>query len=882
MGYIIEKALKPILLAKDENIIVGQIDNIPGNNNDVLKKASATLLLPKATAINGISLYFENFNDTGINKIILYLNAGHLVYDELSLFGINAGIDTSILYSINNLLCDAYLLEHYDIAIKLNHSTNEVEISIMAKMLGSKWLLNFRDYTTQSNIIGSHEINIDETPTSSYLNLQLSSKDIAFDTEVANTSFVSINAMQQHILAKLKVFLDSDYQYIVNLQDIKKALQPHVLHYLGNIGAKMPYKYDAHALISVLQKYAIENFVLSNVDFTKSPYAQIPEDTDWLIDIPPLPIGTLSPIRSSFLLQNSQRTWLYVIYDDADANITSTLFDSLALGIRVIRIKYDANASILRTRIVSALADFSTEIGVPVWDWGTGVMMAGMPAGIGFGYWNMNANINTPNPALFQFKHFIENLVWSPIVKKMYWLNMSKYYKNQWDGNGSYLTVNDLDFTGMENKQMQVKLKYENNNAFDLQIRVAIKIDGWFLGTSQWYSMPANTTGDIVHTRLMPAGFSPSNLPFSAGIGQIELIPNDPAPGNLHNAADLTFSIDDILVEEVNLGLNDCYDAYLGGVPYFEQPKTDTTQIFGENNKKILSNRPLTTTYNALLYLSDIIYDKTKHESFATIEKTYFFGDGSSTVVTVPMNQFVQQNTSTYFLMEDATYWMAEFEQCPYKITIQYKNLDRGDAGYNGTIPPATTTTAISSEIYTILIDHKPKHTNNYFRFFNALGGNDLAWLHGKLEVSNKIELEPYEQVMRGKGDYWRDFGVGADNISLQEKYKISTGWRTKTEIEWLKELLSSELIHWYTESQLLQTIRNRYNTTTIVEDYYIVVIDSDSVALHDGEHGLQQMEFEFRLAVNGMVPHKHLGNAYSKMPLVLQDANDNLKYKTI
>lgn len=287
---------------------------------------------------------------------------------------------------------------------------------------------------------------------------------------------------------------------------------------------------------------------IENIDFSTTPYPVIPTGTDWLIDIPPVPIGTLSPIRSSFLLQNSQRTRIYVIYDDADANPTTTLFDSLTLGVRVVRIKYDGNSTTMRNRISLALGGFLVEIGKNIFDainTGTSVKIANMPAGIGFGYWNMNANINTPNPALFQFKHFIDNLVWSPISKKMYWFNEPRYWGDFLNGNTASLYTNDIDLTGLENKVAKVTFDYENRNAFDLRVRVAIKDNGFFLPTATFYDMPANTSGTITHEVILPS--NQGGNPFDAN-GQIEMLFDDNSQFLLRNN-DLTFDIDNIKLE---------------------------------------------------------------------------------------------------------------------------------------------------------------------------------------------------------------------------------------------------------------------------------------------------------------------------------------------
>ncbi|QQR96933.1 MAG: hypothetical protein IPK18_08430 [Sphingobacteriales bacterium] len=156
--------------------------------------------------------------------------------------------------------------------------------------------------------------------------------------------------------------------------------------------------------------------------FENSPYNIIPEGTDWEIDVPPLPIGTLSPIRSSFLLQNNIITRLFVIYDDAVTSPYSSLFADLVFGVRVTRIKYSSNGNTMRNNIVGALTNFCTEISRTATNTGTGVKIENMPAGVGFGFWNMNANINTPNPADYEAKFFTDNLIWSPIAKKMLWL----------------------------------------------------------------------------------------------------------------------------------------------------------------------------------------------------------------------------------------------------------------------------------------------------------------------------------------------------------------------------------------------------------------------------------------------------------------------------
>ena len=290
---------------------------------------------------------------------------------------------------------------------------------------------------------------------------------------------------------------------------------------------------------------------IENIDFSTTPYPVIPTGTDWLIDIPPVPIGTLSPVRSSFLLQNSQRTRLFVITNETSVPLFPgylIVFDDLSLGIRVIKIRYSGNSNTMRNRIrntLNATIGFCVETGTTAVNTGTGVRIANMPAGIGFGYWNMNANINTPNPALFQFKHFIDNLVWSPISKKMYWFNEPRYWGDFLNGNTASLYTNDIDLTGLENKVAKVTFDYENRNAFDLRVRVAIKDNGFFLGSATFYDMPANTSGTITHEVILPS--NQGGNPFDAN-GQIEMLFDDNSQFLLRNN-DLTFDIDNIKLE---------------------------------------------------------------------------------------------------------------------------------------------------------------------------------------------------------------------------------------------------------------------------------------------------------------------------------------------
>ncbi len=203
MGYIIKKSPQPIILAKNENIIVGEIDNIEGNNLVDLQKAFCKILLPKATAIDGIAVLFANYNDTGIAETKKYVNIATIVYDQIDLFGLNASVHSSIIAAINNLMKDSYVNEHYDFNLVLNHNTDEVEITLTAKLLGEQWHLSFSNYTTNA-MIGTTATEIDDMPETSFVALQIMSKEMDFGTAAAAPNYISNKTIKNTILAKLR------------------------------------------------------------------------------------------------------------------------------------------------------------------------------------------------------------------------------------------------------------------------------------------------------------------------------------------------------------------------------------------------------------------------------------------------------------------------------------------------------------------------------------------------------------------------------------------------------------------------------------------------------------------------------------------------------
>lgn len=149
-------------------------------------------------------------------------------------------------------------------------------------------------------------------------------------------------------------------------------------------------------------------------------------------------------------------------------------------------------------------------------------------------------------------------------------------------------------------------------------------------------------------------------------------------------------------------------------------------------------------------------------------------------------------------------------------------------------------------------IDHHPYRWNNFFFFFNALGGTDLAWLTGKLEISKDPEFIEYQNEFTAVPEN--------DSTSRQrelksagQKFRIYSGLKTKAEILWLQELLDSEMIHWYTDKQYRQWYY--IQSTDEVPDpmlqpqFQPIKILKESYNILDEIDNMQSFSFEFIIA---------------------------------
>lgn len=302
-----------------------------------------------------------------------------------------------------------------------------------------------------------------------------------------------------------------------------------------------------------------KNKTVEAFSFAKPPYIPIPEGTDFILDIPPLPIGTLTPNKSTLIFATKTSTKIFVFSDDSNPDIVSTLFSKSDINgfedLAVIRIKWSNDDSTMRSRILSAFNDFhhgvffealADDLNRIAVDISTGIKIPGITESVGIAYDNINGSINQPPiPPSEEMKHFIYNLVW--MNEKLYWFNFHRYYGNYWEGNSAFFSINNIDLTGKELLNFDFKLDYSNENAFDVRLLIDIKDNGNKLHDTFTYTITANTSGTINPQFILPASYGVSNLPFDTK-GQITISIDDNSTENLRNV-DLKFFIHNLVYE---------------------------------------------------------------------------------------------------------------------------------------------------------------------------------------------------------------------------------------------------------------------------------------------------------------------------------------------
>ena len=79
-----------------------------------------------------------------------------------------------------------------------------------------------------------------------------------------------------------------------------------------------------------------------------------------------------------------------------------------------------------------------------------------------------------------------------------------------------------------------------------------------------------------------------------------------------------------------------------------------------------------------------------------------------------------------------------------------------------------------------------------FFIFFNQLGGTDIAWLTGAIEIEVDGQFYELNKVLTGQVSFDSTTKEKISNEVFQT-FRINTGWKTKSEIQWLAEIINSD-----------------------------------------------------------------------------------------
>lgn len=300
-------------------------------------------------------------------------------------------------------------------------------------------------------------------------------------------------------------------------------------------------------------------------DFSQSPYIPIPKGSDFILDIPPLPTGTISPNKSTLIFSNGTLTQIYVVSDDVIPSTHSILFsyggdptpgNPVPPLISVIRVKYNSSENQMRENLKDAfnyhvpLTLEKVALGLilnsaSAINTGTTVKLVGVNNSTAFvAYDNIDGSVNQPpKPLSGTTKNYIYNMIW--MQNKLYWFNFHRYYGNDWEGKTANFTINNINLIGREGAVLTVKFKYNNSNAYNVRLKIDIKDDGYKLAPTETVFLNANTESEIIHQVILPPHYGNSNTPFDLK-GQLVFWFDDIDNHLWEN--DLTFWIDDVEV----------------------------------------------------------------------------------------------------------------------------------------------------------------------------------------------------------------------------------------------------------------------------------------------------------------------------------------------
>ena len=185
---------------------------------------------------------------------------------------------------------------------------------------------------------------------------------------------------------------------------------------------------------------------------------------------------------------------------------------------------------------------------------------------------------------------------------------------------------------------------------------------------------------------------------------------------------------------------------------------------------------------------------------------------------------------------------LMDADECSVKMWVVHTNDTEFDATADNEIE--------------VTIDLKKYRNNNYFLFTNAYGATDTAWLSGELEHQVEIENTRIEFHPVIDADFQQS-QFGMYNKKGTQKFKISSGFKTIQEIQWLMELVFSEKVYWapYNTWRTLIDIANNVYTFEGKDGPIPIIIDKQSVSFHKSNNTVNSFSFEFEIAADTFTP---------------------------
>ena len=227
----------------------------------------------------------------------------------------------------------------------------------------------------------------------------------------------------------------------------------------------------------------------------------------------------------------------------------------------------------------------------------------------------------------------------------------------------------------------------------------------------------------------------------------------------------------------------------------------DMSNFYGISSFSLLTNQPSTkrTKDNQkewLYFFSNHAYPVTGYE-LGLIAK-YYFKDGTDTGNVYRFNQKLYVDGVHQVRVDYQTVDVAGIELLYGKTVTKYDITIGQTAGISSLLIPI-------SETQTYEIDTQCSTYSQQFAFVNKLGGTDTFVFEGITETDFSVNRTTYETT------YNQNFNTAVGltnnlNSTSQKIYTSNSGWISKSEMDWLTEMLTSPKV-WSIEDSEFKTI---------------------------------------------------------------------------